>query len=611
MSIKRSIESRTVESIQFPLNDDVQSWPADEFSSLVGFIPLYLSKSYMSQPQLQIQAAQPPLPWDVLERILFQLNICDVLKVASAFPATRKAVDAHIYQTIERAFKLLGLDAEHMLSLLGETGSIVSGSFVLMLLNPWTFVANDVDIYVPIDQADTVVEKMSARYNLKLISQPQNPEWTLPDPNYDDLPYISRVLKYGQHKDSISVNIIESSTSNPLRPIFGGFHSSVVMNYLAGSEIYCAYPDLTFSWRNLLSTRRYKRIKDDAAPLKTFRECVKKYQDRGYQYTHLEKGWCAGYWHVCRNDPSCPSTIRDVHDGHGFRYVIRMKDGTKEVPRFQLNLRDLRNVAAVSQVLRDIVHQHVKLTTERAFQLVGLDAKHILPLLRDTNSVISGSFVLLLLNPWTFIPHDVDIYVPGGKTDQVIEEICRRYDLTLIGKTPTPEWDTANEYVDVSHIRRVFAYGRDGVSVNIIESFAHYPLAPIGPINSFHSTAVMNFLSGYEIYCAYPNLTFNFQNLLSTKRYIRSQDRKTEMVNFKACIKKYRERGYPYSHVDMGWCDSPGHQCYSDPSCPHTYRHIYDGHGFRYFLHGLAPNTTTNVPVFREVEMWNLIEEDL
>ncbi|KAG6901521.1 hypothetical protein C0995_010895 [Termitomyces sp. Mi166 len=201
---------------------------------------------------------------------------------------------------------------------------------------------------------------------------------------------------------------------------------------------------------------------------------------------------------------------------------------------FQLNLLELRVMAATSTTFRDTAYRHMSTTIETAFTRVGFEASHILPLLDRTGSVVSGSFPLMLLNPWTFIANDLDIYVPKGRAQTIINDLCVHYNLALISKSPTPDHErlTPDDYEGLPSVAKIFRCGRGRMSTNIIESTTSSPLSPIF---QFHSTAVMNFLSGSEIYCAYPDLTFSFRNLVSNRRTNGANSEKSSS-SFESCI---------------------------------------------------------------------------
>lgn len=84
------------------------------------------------------------------------------------------------------------------------------------------------------------------------------------------------------------------------------------------------------------------------------------------------------------------------------------------------------------------------------------------------------------------------------------------------------------------------------------------------PIHGFHSTPVMVAIGNGFAWCPYSELT-------SAKRGIVSRKKITPTV--KACIDKYRNRGYDLQISPLSWSD---HDCRTDPNCPMKIRTVLD-----------------------------------
>ncbi|KAG6906323.1 hypothetical protein DXG01_014480 [Tephrocybe rancida] len=242
--------------------------------------------------------------YDLVERSLFQLNLRELVSIGNSHPSLDILIKTHVQRTIGRMFSGLGLDAKHTLEVLDQTGSVVSGSCALLVLNPFTFHPKDLDVYCSRGELDTVVAAFRGKYPGLQFQQPC--------PDYDDIPHVFTAVSLKDHIRSI--NIVASRTDNNLLPIFN-FHSSVVMNFVSAREIYCGYPDLTFKYRNIIN------VLMAAAPgcnCIKFAECIVKYEKRGYNYATDPMEW-PGYH---ENSFAEPGTERSLRDGGHFSFAF-------------------------------------------------------------------------------------------------------------------------------------------------------------------------------------------------------------------------------------------------------------------------------------------------
>ncbi|KAG6907171.1 hypothetical protein DXG01_010257 [Tephrocybe rancida] len=250
-------------------------------------------------------------PDDVWQMICFQSNVRDLKSLAEAAPERCSFIHAHITKTIHRVFSNLGVDTRRVLEILESTGSVISGSTVLAILNPWTFKPGDLDVYVPRSAGTEVRVRFQTTYAVQIVPQ-VNDRFPL----YGDLADIHDVITL--RSESISINLIVSRTDNPLLPIFN-FHSTVVMNFLSSTDLFCAYPDLTFNYLNLVNMNVVGASGGVGDKLE---ESIAKYIRRGYDFNAYLTDWPGFNHHACMVHPACPSTLRFVSDGHGFRYWL-------------------------------------------------------------------------------------------------------------------------------------------------------------------------------------------------------------------------------------------------------------------------------------------------
>ncbi|CAA7269286.1 unnamed protein product [Cyclocybe aegerita] len=161
----------------------------------------------------------------------------------------------------------------------------------------------------------------------------------------------------------------------------------------------------------------------------------------------------------------------------------------------------------------DAVQQDLHITVEEiaASYLLG-PANILLAVMGISHAIISGSYALLVFFHGTFIPQDLDIYVPV----QWIH-ILKAYIVERGWKKNDDHKDTAYDMASVLDIL-LFKHPQSNRTINVIISRTS---SAIQPIVEFHSTLVMNYIASYGVVCLYPTLT------LMGKGIIRVQTDKT------------------------------------------------------------------------------------
>lgn len=245
-----------------------------------------------------------------------------------------------------------------------------------------------------------------------------------------------------------------------------------------------------------------------------------------------------------------------------------------------LGLPDLAILSATSKTVRSYTQQHLHHRVVQQLAPFGIPTDTLLAILRKSCSVISGSTALHVYLPrehrlWA--PGDIDVYTTEqGFSTIMAVFLTHGYDLASefakIGSTQRA--DIAKRYDFQCDIQRVVKLTRASRSVDIIVSNTQ---SPIRPIFHFHSTAVMNYISGHGLFCAYPawmRMRISVINpLLYSREHLPNEQaplgpRATE------CIAKYRDRGFRC----VGRSEIEHHQlgCRS-PLCPNPDRYTHDG----------------------------------
>ncbi|KAG6889800.1 hypothetical protein C0992_004065 [Termitomyces sp. T32_za158] len=111
-------------------------------------------------------------------------------------------------------------------------------------------------------------------------------------------------------------NVFESVTDNPLEPM-AGFHSTVVMNYIAADHIYCAYPNLTFNYLNVINMRAATNTRT-----LLFAKAILKYVDRGYAFRTCMDEWELWKHQEYRGVTAEARKFRSIDDGCGVRVQL-------------------------------------------------------------------------------------------------------------------------------------------------------------------------------------------------------------------------------------------------------------------------------------------------
>lgn len=241
---------------------------------------------------------------ELRDKPLSSLNIAEMMELGSTSHSRARAVAEHIDKTVHQLLRIFDLHSVDVFRLLHATGSVISGSAALLLLFPWSFEPGDLDIYVPRSQINFTIKVIRDMFGFELYRTAG--------------PYVKNEAIQGIfwfRKGEITLNVISSTTDNPLEPIFH-FHSTVVMNFISSVGIFCAYPTLTLKRRGLVNAEIYERGQSISA----INACLDKYRQRGFSLSHTLGEWNDMDRHTCTRDPSCPHTIRTVYDHGGLFY---------------------------------------------------------------------------------------------------------------------------------------------------------------------------------------------------------------------------------------------------------------------------------------------------
>lgn len=163
--------------------------------------------------------------------------------------------------------------------------------------------------------------------------------------------------------------------------------------------------------------------------------------------------------------------------------------------------------------------------TERVsstFEAWKLPVKDTLIMMRRTNTLLSGSAALNIVDPSSWMPGDLDFYCPNSEYVFVCKWFIARsyvacelndgeYQTTTFGPDDfefEDDWvDVQNNFRFVDHangcVKTVvrFVHPEHPRTVNVVRSLSDHPAAPVC---FFHSTLLMNVVTGSGVTCLYP-----------------------------------------------------------------------------------------------------------
>ncbi|PPQ81112.1 hypothetical protein CVT26_011228 [Gymnopilus dilepis] len=167
------------------------------------------------------------------------------------------------------------------------------------------------------------------------------------------------------------------------------------------------------------------------------------------------------------------------------------------------------------------------------------------------NSIISGSAALLVFHPGAFTPGDLDFYVPAANAANFKAVLKDRgfFDNCEDNKRP---------YYPSSNLLTTCRFWKEGLgrSVNLITIRGDNPLVVVV---QFHSTLLMNVITGHGVVCLYPLLTLPGRGLIMV-----------DTMKARKCLVKYGRRGFRFQTVFAS------HQCDYTGYCRNATRSIDD-----------------------------------
>lgn len=180
-----------------------------------------------------------------------------------------------------------------------NTCSVISGLYALLAIFPGVFEPNDLDFYVPASNLDILLSYIQQN-GYTLAASPAEYRYMSPS-----------VL--GVHRlvcGALAIDVVSMQGPDPLKAVVE-FHSTLLMNAISSSGLVCLYASLTLRNVGIINYGL------PSIPGVNGVAHFDKYRLRGFSLEEsledlddslVEDG------HRCRVNPSCPSTIRTIHD---------------------------------------------------------------------------------------------------------------------------------------------------------------------------------------------------------------------------------------------------------------------------------------------------------
>jgi hypothetical protein len=216
----------------------------------------------------------------------------------------------------------------------------------------------------------------------------------------------------------------------------------------------------------------------------------------------------------------------------------------------------------------------IAIRASKVLSLFYVNTHLFLETLKITRSFLSGSSVLLMLTDMDFEPGDLDIYAPSSQDETILALAKNRLRFK-------ERKFASDSYDHNTTIKKIYHLEKAGKRMNIMIIRGEDPTIALF---QFHSTIVMNYLSAFEIYCAYPSLTLAKLSVVNVPVLLRESQRFSGRDRLFTCFDKYFRRGVTLKNDVTQFNGHTHHVCHSDAECPHTIRSTMDNKGMRITL---------------------------
>ncbi|KAJ3560988.1 hypothetical protein NP233_g10479 [Leucocoprinus birnbaumii] len=188
------------------------------------------------------------------------------------------------------------VNGQELLDLLQATGAVISGSLVLQLFSGPPFIPNDLDIYVPQENAGAIAEFVTGK-GYELSSRRMFDEWDYNIHLATESLHYSRKCMDGSVVD---INVIATRAVNPIASVVD-FDCTWVMNVITSRGLIALYHQWTALQTGLMNRRMPSG------------ERIVKYAKRGYFAGHPYNAKLR----------KCITEVRSLHDEHSMYLAFK------------------------------------------------------------------------------------------------------------------------------------------------------------------------------------------------------------------------------------------------------------------------------------------------
>ncbi|KAF6744350.1 hypothetical protein DFP72DRAFT_82574 [Ephemerocybe angulata] len=181
-----------------------------------------------------------------------------------------------------------------------------------------------------------------------------------------------------------------------------------------------------------------------------------------------------------------------------------------------LPLRDLKALCAHPRMIPTL-RVHLKQRVIETLDSFRLKGQETLDMMSASRTVLSGSAALEIVSPGSCEPNNLNFYCPVGSAHHALSAILATkgfVETPMSLKTLMSERSPFNKFEVNNGVKRLYRLVHLPTKKTIIlaESISASPLAPI---LFFHSTLMMNYVTGTTAISLYPDLTYERKGFLN------------------------------------------------------------------------------------------------
>jgi hypothetical protein len=226
--------------------------------------------------------------------------------------------------------------------------------------------------------------------------------------------------------------------------------------------------------------------------------------------------------------------------------------------------------AGTCRAFRKAFLHHMHSMTFRAMNEFGIPPREFMHALLMTSSIVAGSVAVNVITGSRFKPSAFDVVTPASEEHSMLAILGQTIGCVLV-RTSVPIGMQGT-------LRMLYEFEHGGRIVRLWIAAGENPTVPVMLTDT---TFVMNFISPWGIYCAYPNLTLKRRGLINHFTYSDDDENGTaKFSGISSSFFKYAARGVAFEIDDRSWADAANkHRCFTSATCPHTIRSLYDTSG--------------------------------